>query len=64
MTNFERSHSRWLDPPDPPTHWECDRCGRVWDSFYLNPDCHGYEYLCDECLEEVDAEVMEEAENE
>ena len=55
-----RGHDRYLDPPEPPTHWECDKCGLVWDSFYLNPDCHGYEYLCDDCLKELGDELTEE----
>ncbi len=44
---------RYLDPPDEPTHWECDKCGEVFDGGDLNHNKGGYEWICDECLEEV-----------
>ena len=56
MTNFERAHNRWLDPPDEPTHWECDRCGQVFDGGDLNHNERGYEWICDDCIEELGEE--------
>jgi len=48
-----RGHDRYLDPPDEPTHWECDKCGEVFDGGDLNHNEGGYEWICDDCLEEV-----------
>ena len=59
-TNFERAHSRWLDPPDEPTHWECDRCGQVYDGGDLNHNQRGYEWICDDCIEELGDEESDE----
>lgn len=51
----------WLDPPDPPTHWECDRCGVLYDGDDLNETPYRSDYwLCDDCLEEYEAEQEEE----
>jgi hypothetical protein len=45
----------YYDPPDEPTHWECDKCGGVFDGGDLNHREGGYEWICDECLDEVEA---------
>ena len=42
-------NSRWLDPPDEPTHWECDRCGCVFDGSDMTEE--NYKWYCDECHE-------------
>ena len=60
-TNFERAHSRWLDPPDEATRWECDRCGQVYDGGDLNHNERGYEWICDDCIEELGEESTDEA---
>jgi len=61
MTNYDK----YLDPPDPPTHWECDRCGGIFDGGDLNETPYKSDYwLCDDCLEEHNQELMDEAENE
>jgi len=46
----------WYEPPDEPTHWECDRCGQVFDGGDLNHNERGYEWICDDCLEEMGEE--------
>ena len=56
MAYFSIGMDRWLDPPDEPTHWECDRCGQVFDGGDLNHNQRGYEWLCDDCLEEMGEE--------
>ena len=48
-------NSAWYEPPDEPTHWECDRCGHVYDGGDLNHNERGYEWICDECLEEIES---------
>jgi hypothetical protein len=50
---------RYLDPPDEPTHWECDRCGHVFDGGDLNHNERGYEWICDDCLEEMGEEATD-----
>jgi hypothetical protein len=50
---------RYLDPPDEPTHWECDRCGQVFDGGDLNHNERGYEWICDDCLEEMGEEATD-----
>ena len=45
-----RNHDRYLDPPDPPTHWECDRCGVMYDGGDLNQIGKQDIWICDECL--------------
>jgi len=65
MTNFDVNNSKWLDPPDPPTHWECSNCGSIFDGGDLNETPRGSDnWLCDDCLEEYNQELMDEAENE
>jgi hypothetical protein len=41
---------RYLDPPDGPTHWECDMCGEIFDGGDLNQIDNDDYWLCDECL--------------
>ena len=55
--NEIRNHDRYLDPPDEPTHWECDRCGCIFDGGDLNE--RGDRWYCDECRAEVEIEEME-----
>lgn len=50
-TNFERAHSRWLDPPEPPTHSKCNRCGDLMD--YGDMDEIDGEYYCEMCADIV-----------
>ncbi len=65
MTEFIRNHDRYLDPPDPPTHSECSNCGRIFDNDDLNETPRGSDYwLCEECLEEHNQELLDELENE
>lgn len=45
MTNYDR----YLDPPDPPTHWECDGCGEMFDGSDMTE--LGDKWYCNECLE-------------
>ena len=63
MTEIIRNHDRYLDPPDPPTHGNCDKCGERYDyddMWEVEPDY----WLCDECKEEYDQDNLDEAENE
>lgn len=49
MTNYDR----YLDPPDPPTHGPCDKCGAIYDNDDLNlVEKRRDIWVCDECLEE------------
>lgn len=43
---------RWLDPPDPPDHGECDSCGFEFRNDDLEKDIDG-RWLCYECLNEA-----------
>lgn len=53
-------HDFRLDPPDLPTHGECDGCGNVFDNGDLSKVGRHwpYRWLCDECKagEKDDAE--------
>ena len=42
-----RGHDKYLDPPDPPTHGECHRCGEIMD--YGDMEEIDEEYYCAEC---------------
>jgi len=57
---FNIGLDRGLNPPEPPTHWECDKCGEVFDGGDLNHNEGGYEWICDECLDEVGTEADDE----
>lgn len=63
MTEFIRNHDRYLDPPDPPTHAPCDNCKREFDVDDLTEAEHDW-WLCEECYEEYNQQLMDEAENE
>lgn len=52
-------NSSWYEPPDEPTHWECDKCGEVFDGGDLNHNEGGYEWICDDCLEEMGEEATD-----
>ena len=47
-----KGHDKWLDPPEEPTHWECDGCGGIFDGGDLNQIGKRDEWYCDECYEE------------
>lgn len=50
------NNSRWLDPPDPPTHGECYICSQVCDYGDMNARgsrCNEI-YICDDCVQEYD----------
>jgi hypothetical protein len=59
MTEFIRNHDKYLDPPDPPTHWECDCCGGLYDGGDLNETPYKSDnWVCDDCLEEYYADCI------
>ena len=61
MNDMFIGHSAgWYEPPDEATHWECDKCGEVFDGGDLNHNEGGYEWICDECLDEVGTEADDE----
>lgn len=47
-----RGNDKWLDPPEEPTHWECDGCGEIFDGGDLNK--RGEYWYCNECVDEYD----------
>ena len=51
MTSFDVKQSRWLDPPEEPTHWACDGCGDIYDGgdMWQLSD----KWYCDECYPEA-----------
>ena len=51
------NHDRYYDPPDEPTHAECDECGEVFDIGDLNKTGKywPFRWLCDDCLEAQEA---------
>lgn len=51
---------RYLDPPDEPTHWECDKCGEVFDGGDLNHRGLDDSWLCNDCLAELSEEEQAE----
>ena len=51
--DYNPRNDRYLDPPDEPAHWECDKCGVIYDGGDLNHNEGGYEWICDDCLEEI-----------
>jgi hypothetical protein len=60
MDNFDKSHGRWLDPPEMPEYGECERCGTYPHN---NDDLHKHgkwEYICDDCLEVLEEEEKNE----
>ena len=60
---YIKGHDRYLDPPVEPTHWECSKCGVMFDGGDLWQPYKGQDYwLCDECYEEFKKKQAEEAE--
>lgn len=50
MSSFEKAHSRYLDPPDPPESDICDECHGEYDADDLREVDSGW-WLCPECIE-------------
>ena len=54
-------NSSWYEPPEPPTHGNCNRCGDLMD--YGDMDEIDGEYYCEMCadivrMEEVEDEIL------
>lgn len=58
-----KGYDRWLIPPDPPTHAPCDKCKGEFDVDDLTEAGRNW-WLCPECLDEHNQELLDEAENE
>lgn len=57
-----KGHDKWLDPPDGPSWWACDKCGVIYDGGDLNYIKKDDLWLCDEDYEEykrLEAEDIE-----
>ncbi len=59
--NHMKGYDKWLLPPDPPTHFPCDKCKSecdVDDLVEVEPDY----WLCPGCLEDYEDDDSEQEE--
>jgi hypothetical protein len=53
-------HDKYLDPPEYPTHGECDGCHEMFD--YDDMTVRGDKWYCNECMDDILDEIMAEDE--